>query len=152
MKRLYGQLKTLWAAVMVIISGAQAYAQDDLFTELTPLTDDILDEARGKFTLGGFEVEFGFSVSVNGEFVSGFATDATAVSTALSNAGIDQGALRIQGYDSQGTTIISNSLNDVILQQSVIVDMVIETMPLELTNPQAISIRDLPQSSGFSSF
>ena len=121
-------------AALVLMLMAEAA---DPFEGRTVLDDAALDAARGGFSVGGFDLDIGVTVSANGQVHHVLTSDGAALRAALDAAGVPADRYDVT-TDGRLVTVVRNDADGAVLRQDVVLDIVIgEASPGLMARPAA---------------
>ncbi len=123
----------------------------DPFAGLEPIADERLAEQRGRLNVGGFDLEFGLAIEVNGQLVQHLSTAPQEVAQAIRSSGRTPVVAGLTYEHAGQLTVVENSLDHAVLSQRVVVDVVVTDVSAQLASPGASMMRDLPPPNLFGS-
>ena len=132
-------------------------ALDDPFAGLEALPDQDLQEKRGGFVVGGYDIDVGALVTTRDELVAALFTDADVLRRALESAGEDA---TIYPFESSPlvsggiVNVIQNDQDNETIRQSIRIDVVIVNEIATIRRDVEFSSLEssLPRPEVFSSF
>ncbi|MEE4209058.1 MAG: hypothetical protein V2I43_07320 [Parvularcula sp.] len=125
-----------------------AFAEDP-FAGMTAIEDEVLAEHRGRYSVGGFDLEFGLTIAAGGELITQLFTAPQTLHAARLAAGQSASVASLSFDHDGGLRVIENARDNVVLQHDLVIDILVRDTSPMLSSPTSALIRSAAPPSLF---